>query len=395
MSESWLKYDFSSVAAELVNAKAMVITLKELPFYREWTNKLQQIELRREIEGTTRIEGAAFTERELDQAISESTGDLLTRSQRQGRAMKATYDWIADIPRDEPITAETILNLHSRIITGADDDHCTPGQVRMSGENVTFGQPRRRGVEGGTECMTALVSLTNAIQSEYQNHDPLIQPLAIHYHIGAIHPFSDGNGRTARALEALMLKRAGFHDTCFVSMSNYYYEERVAYLKKLSDVYAADDDLTSFLKFGLRGIALQGQRLLNEIKPNLKKVLFRSLMYDLFDKLDSPRKRVLAKRQIAILEHFLDEHKIRVQDVFPRVEGHYNKPKYPMKAYFRDMDRLLELNMIRREEGSDKKIYYLINLDWPTQITETEFFDEIKRLPKAKSTSLQASSESN
>lgn len=28
--------------------------------------------------------------------------------------------------------------------------------------------------------------------------------MAAHYHIGAMHPFGDGNGRTARALEAFM-----------------------------------------------------------------------------------------------------------------------------------------------------------------------------------------------
>ncbi len=386
MPESWIKYDFISVANELVNAKAEIIALKELPFYREWTNKLQQIELRCEIEGTTRIEGATFTERELDQAISESSEELLTRSQRQGRAMKVAYDWIAEIPGEEPITSEMILNLHSKIITCADDDHCTPGQVRMSGENVTFGQPRRRGVEGGTECKAAIVSLADAIESEYLNHDPLIRALAAHYHMGAIHPFTDGNGRCARALEALMLKRAGFHDTCFISMSNYYCEERVAYLRTLSEVHSAGGDLTPFLKFGLKGIELQSRRLLNEIKPNLQKELFRNMMNQLFGRLESPRKRVLAKRQLAIMELFLAENTIKVLNIFPRVAVQYKSLKFPMKAYFGDIDRLLELNMIRRKEGMGSKVDYVLNLDWPTQITETDFFDDIKRLSKANLT---------
>jgi Fic family protein len=38
----------------------------------------------------------------------------------------------------------------------------------------------------------------------------------------AMHPFADGNGRTARALEALLLQRAGLREACFIPMSNYF-----------------------------------------------------------------------------------------------------------------------------------------------------------------------------
>jgi Fic family protein len=42
-----------------------------------------------------------------------------------------------------------------------------------------------------------------------------------------MHPFLDGNGRTARALEALMLQRTGLRDTLLIAMSNYSYEQKV------------------------------------------------------------------------------------------------------------------------------------------------------------------------
>ena len=63
------------------------------------------------------------------------------------------------------------------------------------------------------------------LDTSFRGHDILIQALAAHYHFAAMHPFLDGNGRTARALEALMLGGAGLRDTCFIAMSNYYYEE--------------------------------------------------------------------------------------------------------------------------------------------------------------------------
>ncbi len=75
-----------------------------------------------------------------------------------------------------------------------------------------------------------------------------------------MHPFLDGNGRTARALEALVLQRAGLRDTAFIAMSNYYYEEKAAYLDVLAEVRSQNHDLTPFINFGLKGIALQCDR---------------------------------------------------------------------------------------------------------------------------------------
>src|ERR1700736_1369312 len=56
-------------------------------------------------------------------------------------------------------------------------------------------------------------------------------------------------------------------------------------------------DLTTFLRFGLRGIEKQTQRLLSEFRLNVRKALYRNLMFDLFKRLRTPRKRVVAERQ--------------------------------------------------------------------------------------------------
>ena len=66
----------------------------------------------------------------------------------------------------------------------------------------------------------------------------LRRALALHYHFAAMHPFLDGNGRSARALEALMLQRTGLRDTLFIAISNYYYEEKAEYLSALAEVRA-------------------------------------------------------------------------------------------------------------------------------------------------------------
>ena len=196
--------------------------------------------------------GADFTERELDAALSETSDERFTRSQRQARAAVKAYRWIARLPSARPIDADLIKHIHRLIVTDADDDHCPPGQLRQQDQNVTFGAPRHRGVAGGTECVKAFTQLIKAAQGAYSQHDPLIQALALHYHFAAMHPFLDGNGRTARALEALMLQRAGLRDALFIAMSNYYYDEKNNYLAALAEVRRRNHDLTPFLVLGLK-----------------------------------------------------------------------------------------------------------------------------------------------
>jgi Fic family protein len=389
LPEQWLRYDARSLIGELAEAKAAVMSLTATPYPRSWAEKLQKIQLKQEVAGTSRIEGAEFTERELDAALRDETpAAALNRSQRQARAAINTYRWIADLPNDRPVTTDLIREVHRRIVTGCDDDHCPPGVTRSAGNNVTFGTPRHRGVEGGRECDLAFRRLGNAVEQEFRRHDPLIQGLALHYHIGAMHPFLDGNGRTARALEALFLQRAGLRNELFIAMSNYYYNEKPAYLAALAEGAAAAHDLTAFLRFGLKGIAVQCNRLLAEIRLHVLKSLFRDMMYDLFSRLKSKRRRVIGERQIGLLKTLLEEESIGLAALYDKTMRVYTKLKTPRKAYLRDVVELevlgtLELRSKKTEDGGESFVV-AIRLDWPTQITETEFFARVQKLPKAK-----------
>ncbi|HEX4196517.1 MAG TPA: Fic family protein, partial [Caulobacteraceae bacterium] len=203
------------------------------------------MQLKYEVAGTSRIEGAEFTESELDAALDTSVDEEgLTRSQRQARAAVNTYRWIAGLPRDRPVDADLVLEIHRRIVTGCDDDHCRPGSLRKDGENVLFGNPRHRGADGGVENDGSFSALIDALNTTFNGHDILVRALAFHYHIGAMHPFMDGNGRTARAVEALLLQRSGLKQALFIALSNYYYDEKITYLKTLASVRASDGNLT-------------------------------------------------------------------------------------------------------------------------------------------------------
>jgi Fic family protein len=381
----WILYDQSQIFTELVEAKAAVQALTTMPYQRAWVEALQAIQLKREVAGTSRIEGADFTEHELDVALAPGTTPdaLRTRSQRQAHSTVLTYRWIAELPDDRPIDEVLIKEVHRRIVTGCDDDHCQPGQIRGRDYNVTFGVPPHRGCEGGPVCEQAFKTLVQAVQTTYRDHDLLVQALALHYHFAAMHPFLDGNGRTARAIEALVLQRAKLTDNAFIAMSNYYYDEKNDYLESLSAVRAAGHDLTPFLKFGLKGIRLQCERLHSEIRKNMERALFRNTMFDLFKRLASPRKRVIGDRQIEILKILLEVDEMDWFKLRERAKVHYKVNNW-LKMMVRDMNRLLSLGAIDIATTAERQYSFSINLRWPQQITESKFFEKIKQMPKSK-----------
>lgn len=380
----WLRYDIRALVGVLTDAKAGVLSLTTMPIQRGWVEELQALQLKREVAGTSRIEGADFTENELEEALRETPEQLLTRSQRQAHAAIKTYRWIASLPDDRPIDADVIRRIHSLIVTGADDDHCPPGVLRGKDQNVVFGRPPHRGVEGGLECERAFARLMKAVKQDFLGHDLLIQALALHYHFAAMHPFLDGNGRTARAVEALMLQQAGLRDSLFIAMSNYYYDEKEAYLTTLREVRKREHDLTPFLHFGLKGIAQQCQRLFREIRRNVSKALYRNVMHDLFKRLESDRKRVLAKRQLAVLEVLLERDALELERLVATVDRHYFQLKNPIKALIRDVNQLISLGAIIAEKTPEGKYRIRLRLEWATEITDTAFFEAVKSFPKAK-----------
>ena len=380
--QRWLRYDGAAIAGALIEAKTAAGVLIRLPYLPQWIEQVHEEQLRLEAVGTTRIEGAEFTQREQDEALAPeaSTRTDLTRSQRQLRSANAAYRWIRSQPAARPVTPGLVLDIHRRIVTGCDDDHCEPGALRRSGANVTFGNPVCRGAEGGDELAAAFDALGGAIVEEFRGHDPIVQAMAAHYHVGAMHPFYDGNGRTARALEAFMLRRAGVNDMVMVSLSNYYYEHMDEYLAALSESRSREHDLTPFLRFALPAVAERCNALAAEIATHNKRVLYREFAQSLFGRLRSPRRRALAERQMRIIEVLPDSESVSLPDLWNRVRSHYTDLKYPGRAFLRDVRGLIALSAIFYRDR-----HVTIDLDWPQRFSESELLERYERMPSASS----------
>lgn len=388
LPDSWIAYDRGAIDRPLLEAKAAILALQAIPFQRGWVRELRDMELKLEVAGTSRIENASFVGDELERAIRAQTPEELhTRSQRQANAAARAYEWVKVQPDDRPISPLLIKELHGIIVTGCDDDHCDPGGLRRMDQNVTFGSPRHRGVLGGPECDSAVDRLAQQASTTFREHDPLIQALALHYHFAAMHPFLDGNGRTARALEALVLKRAGLHDVVIVPMSNFYYREVNAYFAALSEACRRKHDLTRFLTFALRGLAEEVSRLTSALREAVSREIYRIFLDELFATLASTRGKVIVTRQLELLSHLLKKKApVEWGRLVADSQQPYAKRKDQPAAIARDISKLLALDAVKLEwdQAGHERPLISVDLDWPGTITETEFFKKIKKLPTSK-----------
>ena len=195
-----------------------------------------------------------------------------------------------------------------------------------------------------------------------------------------MHPFGDGNGRTARALEAFMLRQAGVNEMVMVSLSNYYYEHQDEYLAALFAARQAGHDLTVVLRFALKAVADRCNAVAEAITANHKRTLFREFARSLFGQLRSPRRRVLADRQLRILEVLLEGSSISLDELVTRVRVDYDGLKFPFRAMARDLVELEDLSSI----GLDGE-RVTVNLDWPQQFSSSQLLQRYEGMPSAAS----------
>ena len=89
-----------------------------------------------------------------------------------------------------------------------------------------------------------------ALSTEF---DPLVRMAVQHYQFEAIHPFSDGNGRTGRIINILFLVEQGLLDSPILYLSRYIIQNKADYYRLLRGV-THDQDWRSWIEFILEGV---------------------------------------------------------------------------------------------------------------------------------------------
>ncbi len=176
---------------------------------------------------------------------------------------------------------------------------------------------------------------------------PVLRSGIVHYELARIHPFTDGNGRTARAMALLVLYLEGYEIKKFFSLEEYYDRNPADYYAALRSVSESGGDMTQWLEYFTLGIAVE----LNRVKEQVEK-----LSLDLKLKGSLGGKQIaLSERQIKLIEY------MEKYESLTMAEGRELLPMVSDDTILRDLRDLIKKGLVKRKGKTKGVRYYLVN----------------------------------
>ena len=276
-SHPWITFkatDFNDLGPTtwmlLGEARSKCEHLAGTPLRPDVADRLYTIAMVRGAQATTAIEGNTLTEEQVAGILAGTFKAPPSRAyqEREVRNVLDALQEIADqIGEGEPpkITKDLICEFNRQLLDGTEHEpDAVPGRVRSHEVLVATyrGAPAQ-------DCDFLLDRLAEWLESEvFKSDDPEIGfALAIaravyaHLYMAWLHPFGDGNGRTARLLEFLILARSGMAPLLAAHLlSNHYNLTRDQYYREL-DKASRRQQTVDFVTYAIRGFVdgLRGQ----------------------------------------------------------------------------------------------------------------------------------------
>lgn len=164
---------------------------------------------------------------------------------RYRTALRAGSDAVADRGLTRATAEKVCSTIHAREMTV----RALPG-TRIA--NPTTGEIMYSPPEGRHVILDKLADWEKFVHAD-DGLDPLVRMAAAHYQFEAIHPFSDGNGRTGRILNVLMLVEAGLLDQPLLYLSQYLVDTKSDYYRLLRKV-TSEDAWEEWIRYILTGV---------------------------------------------------------------------------------------------------------------------------------------------
>ncbi len=183
--------------------------------------------------------------------------------------------------KDSPLNVDTILELHRIATFKAIDNHANPGELRQTNDiyvgdiygDSFFQPPAFNTIEQRLEELCDFANQSHDQLDRDNFIHPIIKAIMLHFLIGYIHPFGDGNGRTARALFYWSILRSGYWLFEYVSISRIIQEKRSSYDAAFIYTETDDFDLTYFI-YNQVEVIIKAISALNSYIERKKKELF-------------------------------------------------------------------------------------------------------------------------
>ncbi|MBN1869999.1 MAG: Fic family protein [Candidatus Omnitrophica bacterium] len=264
-----------SIARALMEIEAAKAVVEKTPLSPAVEAELRHKARIRSTHYSTRIEGNRLTLREAQQVIEEKRVNFHGRQRdvdeirHYWEALLKVEDWAA---KKSEISEELICRLHEIVERGkrSKPSGYRDGQnaIRDSASGgIVYLPPEAKDVAA---LMAAMVRW--AKQAQKEGLPPPIIATLVHYQFVTIHPYYDGNGRTARLLATFILQRDGYGLNGFFSLEEHHGRDLEGYYRALAvhqhhNYYQGrvEADLTSWVEYFIKLLSKVFQQARDEV----------------------------------------------------------------------------------------------------------------------------------
>jgi Fic family protein len=330
--------------------------LSKTPLPPGLARKMERVYLGKGARASAAIEGNSLNE---EQAVAAVEGKLeVPQSQEYlqqelENIIRALVDIETEVHRDRQfeVTPEKLRALNAQVLEDLDvEDHVLPGEFRTTGivvGNVYQGAPAR-------DCdflVAAMCDWLNGADFRRDGEDhakdflhAFLRAVVAHVYIAWIHPFGDGNGRTARLVEFGILTAAGIPSVAAHLLSNHYNATRTNYYRQLEHASKSGGDLIPFLGYAAEGFVGQLQQQLSDVDDLIVRATWVNYVHSMF-----PDRTLTARRQrdlVLALKHDTYTRRAQLTGLTPELADAYAGKG--SKTVTRDLNALSKLELIER-----------------------------------------------
>jgi len=301
--------------------------------------------------GSSLLEGAATTRNEAKELL-QSGRSPRTIAERMVVNNYVTMQHIR-LDLDVPLATDMVIEIHRLVTEDTLEDPNDAGRIQEPGETrVDVGDPMDPAIvfhlpppaKELPQLLTGFTSFANDVESEPFIH-PVVRAVALHFYMSYIHPFIDGNGRTARALFYRSMLRQGYWLAEFLSISRLLYQAPTQYARSFLYTETDEGDFTYFLLHQLTVIS----RAIDELFEYLER------------KVGEVRRVEQALRSVPGLNHrqlALLSHAIRNSHTAYTFESHRNSHNIVYQTARADLLDLEALGFLERHQVGRQYRFY-------------------------------------
>lgn len=336
------KINKALVEIERVRGFLDAVTLKD-----DWVSDMQAKALLLESHHSTHIEGTAINlEQAQDILAGKKVKGVSRDDEKELLNYKKAMDFISKyLGKDDPISEGLVRELHKILVRGVRGSEAQPGSYRKIQNYVANSRTKEiiYTPPAPLEVPHLMREFVDWINANIEEVSPVLTAGIAQFQFVHIHPFIDGNGRTARLLSTLILYKTGYDFKRLFTISEYYDKDRPAYYTAIQSVRKSRMDMTGWLEYFVDGLRSQ----MKEIQGKGKKIISADKVVKRFED------KGLNDRQAKIIRYLVVNAKI-TNDECQKLCGSIRR------TATRDLSSLAEKGIIEMK-GELKGAYYVLS----------------------------------